>query len=128
MSMRIRASLQLSLGGLLLASAMVAQAANLGFLNDTPMSYMKQADIDSVKKAAIETLNTKQDGESATWTNEGLRNSVRIEAQMTPEAMSKTGNRECRTLRVVLRAKGQSMDLAPHYCREGEGQWVFQKR
>lgn len=128
MSMRIRASLQLSLGGLLLASAVVAQAANLGFLNDTPMSYMKQADIDSVKKAAIETLNTKKDGETGTWTNEGLRNSVRIEAQMTPDATSKTGNRECRSLRVVLNAKGQSMNLAPRYCREGEGQWAFQKR
>jgi surface antigen len=128
MSMRIRASLQLSLGGLLLASAVVAQAANLGFLNDTPMSYMKQPDIDSVKKAAIETLNKKQDGETDTWTNEGLRNSVRIQAQMTPDSTAKTGSRECRTLRVVLSAKGQSMNLNPQYCREGEGQWVFQKK
>lgn len=50
MSMRTRVLCHLSAGSLLLAGAIGAQAANLGFLNDTPLSYMKQRDIDSVKK------------------------------------------------------------------------------
>src|SRR6516225_6740070 len=100
MSMRIRAAFQLSLGGLMLAGAVGAHAANLGFLNDTPMAYMKQADNDSLKAAAYDTLDKMKDGESATWNNEGLRNATKIEAQLTPDATSKTGERTCRSLHV----------------------------
>ncbi|MBP0593188.1 hypothetical protein J8I87_26430 [Paraburkholderia sp. LEh10] len=128
MSMRTRAAFQLSLGGLLLASAVGANAANLGFLNDTPIAYMKQADNDSLRAAAFDTLDKKQDGESATWNNDGLRNSTKIEAQLTPDATSKTGDRTCRSLHVVLSAKGQSMNLNPQFCRQGTGNWVMQKK
>ncbi|CAG9230590.1 conserved exported hypothetical protein [Paraburkholderia sabiae] len=128
MSMRIRAAFQLSVGGLLLAGAVGAQAANLGFLNDTPISYMKQADNDSLKAAAFDALDKKQDGESVTWNNDGLRNSTKIEAQLTPDATSKTGDRTCRQMHVVLSAKGQSMNLNPQFCREGTGRWVLQKK
>jgi len=128
MSMRIRAAFQLSLGGLMLAGAVGAHAANLGFLNDTPMAYMKQADNDSLKAAAYDTLDKMKDGESATWNNEGLRNATKIEAQLTPDATSKTGERTCRSLHVVLSAKGQSMNLNPQFCRQGTAQWVLQKK
>ncbi|MEI6001684.1 hypothetical protein H3V53_32335 [Paraburkholderia bengalensis] len=128
MSMRIRAAFELCAGALLLASAVGASAANLSFLNDTPMAYMKQADNDSLRAAASEALDKKQDGESTTWNNEGLRNSTRIEAQLTPDATSKTGDRTCRSLHVVLSAKGQSMNLNPQFCRQGEGRWVLQKK
>ena len=56
MSMRTRVLSQLTAGSLLLGAAIGAQAANLGFLNDTPISYMKQRDIDSVKKAVFAAL------------------------------------------------------------------------
>lgn len=128
MSMRIRAAFQLSVGGLLLAGAFGAQATNLNFLNDTPIAYMKPADNESLKKAAFEALDKKQDGESSTWNNEGLHNSTRIEAQLTPDATSKTGDRTCRQMHVVLSAKGQSMNLNPQFCRQGTGQWVMQKK
>ena len=65
--------LHLTAGGLLLGGAIGAQAANLGFLNDTPISYMKQRDVDSIKKAVFAALNDKQDGETTTWVNEGTR-------------------------------------------------------
>ncbi|MFP3607337.1 hypothetical protein SB753_36390, partial [Paraburkholderia sp. SIMBA_053] len=71
MSMRTRAFRQLTAAGLLLGAAIGAQAANLGFLNDTPISYMKQRDGDSVRQAVFTTLDQKQDGETTTWVNEG---------------------------------------------------------
>ena len=49
MSMRPRAFRQVTAATLLLGAAIGAQAANLGFLSDTPISYMKQRDVDSVK-------------------------------------------------------------------------------
>ncbi|RFU46607.1 hypothetical protein [Paraburkholderia sp. DHOC27] len=129
MSMRIRSLVHATLGGVLLAGAVGAYAANLGFLNDTPIAYMKQADIDSIKAAVDKTLNEKQDGQSSTWVNEGTRNSVRIEATITPESTAKDGERTCRDTTVVLNAKGQSMNLKPQFCREGaSGPWRLQKK
>jgi surface antigen len=114
--------------GLLLATlASVAHAQNLGFLANTPAAYMKQADNASLGKAVREAIEQKQDGETATWTNEGLRNSVKIDATITPTKTEKTGDTTCRDTQVVVNAKGQTMTLRPRYCRQGSGDWVYQK-
>ncbi|WP_144156710.1 RT0821/Lpp0805 family surface protein [Paraburkholderia sp. BCC1885] len=128
MSMRTRALFHVTVGGLLLAASVGAYAANLGFLSDTPIAYMKQRDIDSVKKAVQDALDSKQDGEAATWVNEGTGNSVHIDATITPQGTAKEGERTCRDTTVVLNAKGQSMTLRPQFCREGSGAWQLQKK
>jgi surface antigen len=128
MSMRTRVLFHVTVGGLLLAATVGAYAANLGFLSDTPISYMKQRDIDSVKAAAMGALDSKQDGEAATWVNDGTGNSVHIDATITPQSTAKEGDRTCRDLAVVLNAKGQSMTLRPQFCREGSGAWQLQKK
>ncbi|MFM0170620.1 RT0821/Lpp0805 family surface protein [Paraburkholderia sediminicola] len=128
MSMRTRVLSQLTAGSLLLGGAIGAQAANLGFLNDTPISYMKQRDVDSVKKAVISALNDKQDGETANWVNEGTGNSVKIDAAITMASTAKDGDRTCRDVGVVLNAKGQSMTLRPQFCKQGSGTWQLQKK
>jgi surface antigen len=128
MSMRTRVLSHLSAGALLLGCAIAAHAANLGFLNDTPISYMKQRDVDSIKQAAFKVLDTKQDGETTTWNNEGTRNSVKIDANITVSNTTKNGARTCRDLAVALNAKGQSMNLRPQFCKEGGGNWQLQKK
>lgn len=128
MSTRTRALFHLTVGGLLLGGAIGAQAANLGFLNDTPISYMKQRDIDSIKSAVRTALNDKQDGESVSWINEGTGNSVKIDATITLASTAKDGERTCRDVGVVLNAKGQSMNLRPQFCRQGSGTWQLQKK
>jgi hypothetical protein len=55
---------------LLLTSMAAAEASNLNFLNDTPMSYIKKRDMDSIKSALVEVLNTKNDGETTRCINE----------------------------------------------------------
>ena len=128
MSMRTRVLLHLTGASLLLGSAVGAQAANLGFLNDTPISYMRQRDNDSIKKAVVAALNNQKDGESVNWVNEGTGNSVRIDATLTVANTARNGGRTCRDLGVVLNAKGQSMHLNPQFCKEGSGAWQLQKR
>lgn len=128
MSMRTRALIHLTVGGLLLGGAIGAQAANLGFLSDTPISYMKQRDVDSIKKAVFTTLDEKQDGESMSWVNEGAGNSVKIDATITVASTAKDGERTCRDLGVVLNAKGQSMNLRPQFCKQSGGSWQLQKK
>ncbi|MEZ0601301.1 RT0821/Lpp0805 family surface protein [Paraburkholderia sp. IW21] len=128
MLMRTRALIHLTVGGLLLGGAIGAQAANLGFLNDTPISYMKQRDVDSIKKAVFTALDEKQDGESMSWVNEGTGNSVKIDATITVASTAKDGERTCRDLGVALNAKGQSMNLRPQFCKQGGGSWQLQKK
>lgn len=128
MSMRTRVQFHLAAGAVLLGAAFGAQAANLGFLNDTPISYMKQRDVDSIKKAVFAALNDKQDGETATWLNEGTGNSVKIDANITVAGTAKEGERTCRDVGVVLNAKGQSMNLRPQFCKQGNGNWQLQKK
>ena len=128
MSMRPRALFHLTVGGLLLGGAIGAQAANLGFLNDTPISYMKQRDVDSIKSAVFTALNDKQDGESVSWVNEATGNSVKIDATISLASTAKDGERTCRDVGVVLNAKGQSMNLRPQFCKQGSGNWQLQKK
>lgn len=112
---------------LLAMLASVASAANLGFLRNTPVSAMRQAEFDSLTRAVRAALDDKQDGESAAWTNEGLRNSVRVDASITATKTEKDGGNTCRTMEVVITARLQSMTLRPRFCREGGGAWVYQQ-
>ncbi|HLX03651.1 MAG TPA: RT0821/Lpp0805 family surface protein [Trinickia sp.] len=127
MSMRTSSLLHAITGGLLLAGAVAAHASNYGFLSDTPMSSMHRRDIDSLLKAANTALDTKRDGETAVWTNEGTGNSVKLDATMTISQTTKDGERTCRRMTATLNAKGQSMTLRPQYCKTGNGAWQFQK-
>ena len=105
-----------------------AHAANLGFLNNTPMSFMNQEDYNSLQNAVRDAVEHKADGESTTWSNEGSRNGTRINSTITPSNTQKDGDKTCRDTEVVINAKGQSMTLRPHFCRVGAGAWKFQKQ
>jgi surface antigen len=128
MSMRTRVLFRLSAATLLLGATICAQAANLGFLNDTPITYMKQRDVDSIKHAVFSALNDKKDGESFTWVNDGTGNSVKIDANITLGNTANDGGRTCRDVAVVLNAKGQSVHLRPTFCKQGAGAWQMQKK
>lgn len=112
----------------LLSAGPAVQAANLGFLNDTPASWMKQADYKSLASAVRDSIANKADGETSNWNNDGLGNPVKMAATITPNKTQKDGDKTCRDSEVVVTAKGQSMTLRPQYCRVGSGAWVYQKK
>ncbi|HKT94996.1 MAG TPA: hypothetical protein VJS30_00480 [Paraburkholderia sp.] len=112
----------------LLSAGSTAQAANLGFLNDTPASWMKQADYSSLTHAVRDAVANKADGETTNWSNDGLGNPVKIAATITPTSTAKDGDKTCRDSDVVVSAKGQTMTLRPQFCRVGSGAWVYQKK
>jgi len=124
MSTRILSALG---AALLVTGAGVAHAANLGFLHDTPASYMNQADYNSLTKAVRAAVDQTQDGQSTTWTNEGTRNGVKIDATITATKTDTDGDNTCRTMQVAVSAKQQTMTLLPRFCRKGAGAWVYQK-
>jgi surface antigen len=115
-------------GAALLAGATVGQAANLNFLKDTPISYMKDADRKALNEAAQIALETKQDGESLKWSNAGTGNSVSITGTITPDSTSKKGDQTCRTATLVAIAKGQTQSWTPTVCKQGSGPWKILKQ
>ncbi|SAL31164.1 hypothetical protein AWB64_02779 [Caballeronia sordidicola] len=126
---RISAQMALSLiASCVLLGGGAAQAANLGFLNNTPITYMKQRDLQMLNKAAHTALDTKQDGESFDWNNEGAGNPVAINGTITPSDTDKKSDRTCRKLTMVAHAKGQTQTWAPTVCKTNGGSWALLKQ
>jgi surface antigen len=112
----------------LVAGTGVAFAANLNFLKDTPVSYMKDADRKALNDAAQIALERNKDGESLNWSNSGTGNSVSIHGTVTPRDTVKDGDKTCRTATLVAIAKGQTQSWTPVVCKEGAGPWKIRKQ
>jgi surface antigen len=112
----------------LIAGSTAAFAQNLSFLNDTPISYMKQKDTQALNAAARKALDTKADGESMDWNNDGAGNPVPIHGTVTPSDTVKDGDRTCRKVTLVAIAKGQTQTWGPTACKVGSGKWQLQKK
>jgi surface antigen len=105
-----------------------AYAANLNFLKDTPVSYMKPADRQALNRAAQQALDTKKDGESLKWNNDGTGNTVHIEGTVTPRDTVKSEGQTCRKVTLVAVAKGQTQTFSPTACKQGGGEWRIKKQ
>ncbi|WP_321796740.1 RT0821/Lpp0805 family surface protein [Caballeronia sp. J97] len=114
--------------GALVLSGTCVQAANLNFLKDTPISYMKPADRQALNRAAQRALDTKKDGETVRWNNEGTGNTVPIEGTVTPRDTVKSEGETCRKVTLTAVAKGQTQTWTPTACKKGGGQWQIKKQ
>ncbi|AYY97015.1 hypothetical protein EGY19_05835 [Burkholderia multivorans] len=127
MSMRASLFVARALAGAACATVMLSAHAqsNLGFLNDTPITYFSKADAASLTKAVVHARDAGKDGETTTWQNSGGR--TQIEAKLTPATLDKDG-KHCREVTTEIAAKGQTMTLKPVYCQTAAGKWQLQKR
>jgi surface antigen len=112
----------------LVAVSVGASAANLGFLNNTPITYMKQRDLQALNNAAQTALNTKQDGESLDWDNKGAGNTVPINGTITPHDSFDAQGMKCRKITLVAHAKGQTQTWTPSACKHSDGKWKLLKQ
>jgi len=123
-----RASFQTLAAAALVAASTAASAANLGFLNNTPITYMKQRDLQALNDAAQIALNTKKDGESLDWDNKGTGNTVPINGTVTPQETFDSGGLKCRKVTLVAQAKGQTQTWMPVACKGSDGKWKLKKQ
>ncbi|CAN7538362.1 hypothetical protein LJR034_003672 [Caballeronia sp. LjRoot34] len=121
---------QLAVCSVFLGYAAGSYAANLGFLMDSPISYMKQRDLQQLNRAARTALDSKQDGEALDWNNNGTGNPVHVEGTITPLNTRKDGDRSCRTVAIVAKAKGQTQSWAPTACKDAgpDSKWQLLKQ
>jgi len=123
-----RASFPTFAAAALLALSTGATAANLGFLNNTPITYMKQRDLQALNNAAQTALNTKQDGESLDWDNKGTGNTVPINGTVTPHETFESDGLKCRKVTLIAQAKGQTQTWTPVACKGSDGKWKLKKQ
>ncbi|SAL33913.1 hypothetical protein AWB71_01827 [Caballeronia peredens] len=123
-----RASFLTIAAAMLVVASAPAGAANLGFLNNTPITYMKQRDVQALNAAAQVALNTKKDGESLDWDNKGAGNSVPINGTVTPQSTFEEGGTQCRKITLVAHAKGQTQTWTPIACKASDGKWKLKKQ
>jgi surface antigen len=123
-----RACIRAVTAGALAAMSVSAFAANLGFLNNTPITYMKQRDFAALNAAAREALETKKDGESLDWNNKDAGNTVAIHGTITPKETFDEGGTKCRKVELVAIAKGQTQTWVPTACKGADGKWHLKKQ
>ncbi|WP_233829490.1 RT0821/Lpp0805 family surface protein [Paraburkholderia sp. ZP32-5] len=107
----------------LAAGAASSYATNLNFLNNTPITYMRDADRQALNAAAQKALETGKDGETFQWSNAGTGNPVQIGGTVTPRDVTKEGGQTCRQVTLVANAKGQTQTWTPTACKTGNGLW-----
>jgi len=105
----------------------VAQAQNLGFMHDSPITFMKQKDMASLTEALNAALENSSDGQTSEWTNTGLGNAVPISGTMTPKDRLEDKGMTCRHVALQLTARNQQQAWQPLFCKTSAG-WKLQKR
>lgn len=126
--MKARLVLRCIVAGASALSCAGALANNLNFLKDTPITYMKPADRQALNRAAQKALETKKDGETMRWSNEGTGNPVHIEGTVTPRDTTSSGGDKCRRVTLVAVAKGQTQTWTPIACKTASGEWRIKKQ
>ena len=104
---------------LILASA-TAQAANLGFLGNAPISRMTAEDVDLLSAAAIDALENSANGVRTGWENPSTSAGGTF---MPSQTFSGPACEPCRQLQVTSRAGGLRNQLSLPLCKQPDGTW-----
>ncbi|WP_027794820.1 hypothetical protein [Paraburkholderia acidipaludis] len=117
-----------ALGALLLVCApLPALSADTGLLHGTPLSKLDRPDLDALESTVLVVLNTRNDGETSRWTNNGSDNRPTVSATLTPEGTTIKHRRTCRFVAITVNTAGKTGQLRPQYCRTGDASWERQK-
>jgi hypothetical protein len=104
------------------AISMVTNAANLGFLAKSPISYFQQEDVDLMMKNAYAVLDSPDPNSDKSWTNPktGASGSAHVVGQFT--APDRT---PCKRLQVVNKIKNLEGQGTYTVCKyQGRG-WIL---
>jgi surface antigen len=105
---------------LALAAAAASAQGNLGFLHDTPFAYFNADDQKLMRAAALEVLNSSQDGTRKDWGNPATGNggAITLVAQF-----SAPDGRQCDQVRLESHAKTMENTSIMSVCKSPDGRW-----
>jgi surface antigen len=99
-------------------------AANLGFLNNAPLSRMTAEDVDILQSALNDALDNGADGQPTDWAN---RDTGAGGTLIPLESYDGAGGQRCRRLRVKNHAGGLKAENVLALCRQPDGTWIPQQ-
>jgi hypothetical protein len=121
---RGRASRRMGLLALLVTGAGVGalQAANLSFLSNSPVSYFQQADVDLMRKNALEVLDSSDPAAQRSWSNSktGASGSAQAQGQFAT-----SDGTPCKRLRVMNKFRNLESDAIYTVCKVPSRGWVI---
>jgi surface antigen len=108
--------------GLLVLAGLPAQAGNLGFLNQAPVSHFSDEDMRLLKEAVGQAMQDENSRAKKTWANADTGNSGEIESWGTFKTAAGV---TCKRVRVTSHAKGGINGKGTYtVCQDAERGWV----
>jgi hypothetical protein len=112
-----------ALATVLLSAAMSAAfAANLGFLDKSPISYFTPEDMDLMHSNALKALDATGATSKQSWSN--AKTGASGWAQVREQFTTSDGT-PCKRLRIVNKAKGLSSEATYTVCKHPERGWAM---
>lgn len=103
------------------ASMITASAANLNFLDKSPVSYFTPEDFELMHNNAVKALDAADGTPKQSWSNE--KTGASGWAQVRGQFKSSDGT-PCKRLRIVNKAKGLSSDATYTVCNYPGRGWA----
>jgi surface antigen len=97
----------------------IAQGANLGWLNHSPVRHFSDNDWEIMTTTAALALNDGAAGETFNWNNPETGNFGSLTAL---ESVEIEGN-QCRELQIINHARGLDGTSTRTLCRQSNGEW-----
>jgi hypothetical protein len=113
--------INLSLFLLLISTA--TNAANLGFLNNSPASMYNKDDITLMDQTINKALNELSDKEKLDWNNPKTTASGSVFVSNTHKTKVEQAVLTCRDVNLVNQAKNQKRNTKLTFCKDNENNW-----
>lgn len=99
-----------------------ALAANISFLDNTPLSKMSASDLNLFKETLQQALDHNADGVPLRWSNDKSGTS----GEITPLDRFERDGTTCRRTAVVNNVRGKTGNFTWDFCQGPDGQWRMQ--
>lgn len=112
----------LTVGLGVLGSPSIAKAFTLDFLEDTAISFLKQADMELQRDAALSVLESDDPHSAQEWKNSSSGYSGRVQGL---GAFNSADGLKCRKLRIWTQAGGVESEFVFPFCKGASGEWFI---
>lgn len=112
----------LAMGLGVLGSPSISKAFNLGFLEDSAISFLTPADVELQRKAALSVLASNDPHSAQEWKNSSSGYSGRVQGL---GAFNSDDGLMCRKLKIRTQARGVESEFVFPFCKDASGEWFI---